>query len=474
MRLYVTSIRVIRRLLFITLVVCSMSAVQLTSIVVRHNSPLSKLDVVLTTSVGHYIIRQLLDDVSLARLAQLSSLVYNDAQDNKFLLRGWYHALSDSRCLAISQLDLSHTNYITPDVIGALPTHLTAIKVSGIDCPWRSPIRFPDNLRQMHITCHSDPIPEHMIPDTLTELSFGIHHQQQSPLHLIKPNLIRLQFGSQFNQPLFDGCLSSTLQHLTFSYGFQQIILPNCLPNSLKTLRFADDFNVIFLLDTLPESLEEIYLGAAFNQPIAYGDGINNEMRSIFPSSLRRLVLGTMFNQKLSVLPAQLVELHVGRDFQMSIDPALLPLSLTIFVICWEYDQWIPSNRYPPLLSYITIFKDDNYIQMPIRYLQQHQMIQLPFTRCYADNPQYYVNHGVTVVNNPAPVVVPPLANIVAANQHHHNNNNGSSRPPSCLDCVISSCCLSLCCIVIIGLNVVLAIYLPCDEECQQNEGGGG
>ena len=86
------------------------------------------------------------------------------------------------------------------------------------------------------------------------------------------PKLIYVSFGYSFDQsnfqPITKEVLPNSLTQLTFGNYFNQPITKEVLSNSLTQLKFEYSFNQPITKEVLPNSLIQLTFGSSFNQPI--------------------------------------------------------------------------------------------------------------------------------------------------------------------------------------------------------------
>ena len=84
---------------------------------------------------------------------------------------------------------------------------------------------------------------------------------------LIPDSVTDLTFGSNFNQPLESGYIPNSVTNLRFGDKFNQPLRLGHIPNSVTNLRFSDNFNQPLLQGHIPDSVIKLIFCGNFNQP---------------------------------------------------------------------------------------------------------------------------------------------------------------------------------------------------------------
>lgn len=222
------------------------------------------------------------------------------------------------------------------------------------------------------------------LPRSLTQLNLDIYYNDIFLDNVRLPEgLLELRFGDMFNQTL--PSLPSHLTCLVLGNHFNQRFEEGVLPRSLKQLTVGRQggrpwmqgtFDETIDHDVLPAELTTLQLSGNFNKSLLQPrqiDGRSEELESVLPKSLKRLVLSDRFDQSLEgVLPAGLTRLQFGSNYnrQLLLPSGLRSLTLSSMfndALVGFHDKAINfqsmQNRtllLPPKLKYLKFGKSFN------------------------------------------------------------------------------------------------------------------
>jgi hypothetical protein len=209
---------------------------------------------------------------------------------------------------------------------------------------------------------------QYKLPDNLTRLHFGYSFDSSLTKAMIPRKLQYLDLGQNFNQIISPGIFPETLTSLKFScYYNQPIYLRNydkshvtrLLPNTLTFLDFGEKFNQSLhiidndctIISLLPKQLTQLIIGRDFKEEI-------NE--HVFPSSLKHLEFRGRLFQPLEkgILPINLTYLHFGYnfgyDFDEPLEVGILPGKLKKLIFD-RYNHPLKPNVLPKSLTYLDL-----------------------------------------------------------------------------------------------------------------------
>eukprot|EP01133_Synstelium_polycarpum_P002890 gene2890-3320_t len=235
--------------------------------------------------------------------------------------------------------------YNQPIPHGVLPPSLTSLDLGGFTQPL-PPGVLPMGLSSLKFKGYNRPL-QGAMPSSVTKLTLGIDFKEplrQGDLHsgittlnligydrpidinVLPDTITNISFGGYFNRKLQPGVLPLSLKTLTFGYPYDQPLEPGALPHGLETLTLGDQFKRILKHGDLPSTLTSLTFGQIYNQPIAPG---------VLPDSLTSLTLGSCFDQPESI-PMGLKSLTIKRlqgynqNLVDNLPPTLLDLTLIL------------------------------------------------------------------------------------------------------------------------------------------------
>jgi hypothetical protein len=179
---------------------------------------------------------------------------------------------------------LPYVRVVTEAIYGVTPKR--------VGKPPLVPLGLLPNLRK--VTCSDYQhvvLAKDMIPDWVTDLTFGSDFDEKLIQNVLPKHSHRLQFGHNFNQPISQGVLPETLVYLSFGPCYNMPLCPGAFPDTLKGILFGHNFNQPIPLETLPRTLKSLAFGDSFNHPFEQG---------VLQESLQSLRLGKFYEYNLT------------------------------------------------------------------------------------------------------------------------------------------------------------------------------
>eukprot|EP01132_Coremiostelium_polycephalum_P009084 gene9084-11129_t len=174
------------------------------------------------------------------------------------------------------------------------------------------------NLKWGDPSIDFNPFVPFVLPDSITELDFGVLPLPRS----IPKSIKKLFLGYHFNSSLKSISIPESVKDLKFGYKFNQKIEPGDIPNGVRSVYLDYEFKQPLVKGSIPSSVTTLYLsGPNQNPPILRSD--------ILPTSLTHLTIFELVSPE-TCLPSSLVYLKCNFD---TIKTGLLPPTLETLIL---------------------------------------------------------------------------------------------------------------------------------------------